>query len=86
MKHSEIVKDAAARLQCRRRYRTMVADLDALSDRLLEELGLWRGAIAAAADEILASQGCPPPPRRPPWRDAGSTTDQGTWQRAEDSE
>ena len=79
MKMSEIVRDIVTRRRCRYRHRAMVADLEALSDRLLEDIGLWRGAIPAAAAEILSSQGCPVPARRAPSReDLEPTTDQAT--------
>lgn len=41
-----------------RRRRALVADLDSLSDRQLQDLGLWRGAIRDAAADLLARDGC----------------------------
>ena len=61
MRMLEIVRNTAARLHCRSRHRAMVADLDALSDRQLDDMGLWRGAIPATATEFLSAQGCPAP-------------------------
>lgn len=37
----------------------MLADLDALTDRELLELGVWRDAIAVVTDDTLSHQGCP---------------------------
>ncbi len=74
MKISEIVRDTTTRLRCRRLHLAMVADLEALSDRQLDDIGLWRGAIPTVSAEILSSQGCPSPARRPSWRDDLETT------------
>jgi len=43
---------------CWRRRRALIADLCALSERQLQELGLWAGAVAATAADLLARDGC----------------------------
>ena len=61
MKIHDTVRAIATRLRCRRCHRAMVADLETFSDWQLQDIGLWRGAIPAAAAGMLASQNCEPP-------------------------
>lgn len=56
---TQTFSDLVEELDCVQRRRELIAELCALNDKQLLDVGLLRGAIPEAAAKILAGQGCP---------------------------
>lgn len=58
---ARLVRRAAARIDCRRRWRASIAELRKLDDHILADIGVSRGRLMAGA--LAAAEppaGCPP--------------------------
>jgi len=58
MSNINSVNDLSQQNYCTCKRHELIADLDTLSDRQLQDFGLWRDAIPDTATRILAHQGC----------------------------
>ncbi len=56
--HTIRKQPVARRDRCAGWRRELIQELCGLSDLQLKEIGVWRSAVPAAADEILAGRGC----------------------------